>query len=168
MEHEVTYWFVFLGLVVAPLAAHAVLVRSGPDGWLARLGARALERLTDPDDPDDPVAEHAAELAAVLRRERLLRDLQRVQHLVATDAWMSAVRQIGNRMAHEQLLHDLRTLPQVSAPVAIGAGTGWELSGLQVPSSSVPSSSVSNSSGASGYGGAPGRSVETLDFGWRR
>ena len=28
----------------------------------------------------------------------LLRDLERVQHLVATDAWMSAVRQIGNRM----------------------------------------------------------------------
>ena len=159
MEHELTYWFVFLGLVAVPAAAHTVLVRSGPDGWLARLGARALERLTDPDDPDDPAAEHAAELAAVLRRERLLRDLQRVQHLVATDAWMSAVRQIGNRMAHEQLLHDLRTLPQVSTPAGLGAGAGRDLSGLQVPSSTV----------ASGYGGRPGGSVvETLDVGWRR
>jgi hypothetical protein len=45
------------------------------------------------------------------RRQKLGADLRRVEHLVATD--MSATRQLGNRLAYEQLLDELRRTPDV-------------------------------------------------------
>jgi hypothetical protein len=47
------------------------------------------------------------------RRHKLCADLRRVEHLLATDMWMSATRQLGNRLAYQQLLDELRRTPDV-------------------------------------------------------
>ena len=51
------------------------------------------------------------------RRSRLCADLRRVEHLLATDAWMSATRQRGNRIAYNRLVDDLRRMPVVSSTI---------------------------------------------------
>ena len=62
-------------------------------------GGALVDRLSRPGDLD----REAVELSQVLRRQRLCADLRRVEHLIATDTWMSATRQLGNRLAYEQL-----------------------------------------------------------------
>ena len=47
------------------------------------------------------------------RRRKLCADLRRVEHLLATDTWMSATRQRGNRIAYNRLVDDLRHTPDV-------------------------------------------------------
>ncbi|HJV15381.1 MAG TPA: hypothetical protein VJ625_15935, partial [Propionibacteriaceae bacterium] len=46
---------------------------------------------------------------------KLCEDLRRVEHLVATDSWMSATRQRANRIAYNRLVYDLRHTPEVSS-----------------------------------------------------
>ncbi len=57
-------------------------------------------------DPEEEIA--WAELRQVQREERLRADLERLRHLIATDTYMSATRQIGNRIAYQQLLAEAR------------------------------------------------------------
>lgn len=46
------------------------------------------------------------ELWAIMRREQLSADLQRLRRIVATDESMSATRQIANRLAYRSILQD--------------------------------------------------------------
>jgi len=163
-QHELASWLLAIGLFTGPFLLKRLVVRRAPDGWLNRFGRWALDRLTSAPDPELSEEDQlAADLAAVLRRERLIRDADRVRRLLATDEWMSATRQIGNRMAYEQLLHELASVPQIVQPAPrAGAGTSWALNGLQGPGSTTPSST-----GSSGYAPQQTR-VETLDLGWRQ
>lgn len=68
-------------------------------------------------EADEDEAHARLELVRVLREERLLTDLERVRHLVATDTYMSATRQLGNRMAYEQLLAETRDFAAQPAPL---------------------------------------------------
>ena len=152
MVPQLAYWLFAIALVITPFVLYEALARQDPDGRWGRWSAWAAERSrVDPEESDDD--QLAADLVVVLRRERLVRDLARVQHLVATDAWMSDTRQIGNRMAYEQLLHDLKTLPEPAFPGPVaGASTGWSTAAFAGSAAATP-----------GYGSGHRSTVETLD-----
>lgn len=156
MVPQLAYWLFAIALVLSPFVLVEVLARQHPEGRWGRWSSWAAERVGE--DADDPDHDHlAADLVVVLRRERLVRDLQRVQHLVATDAWMSATRQIGNRLAYEQLLHDVRSLPEPEFPGPTAGTVGW---GPLPSAGPVPA--------AAGYGSGRTSTVETLDVSlWR-
>lgn len=106
--------------------------------WMLAHGKREL-------DEEDEFAHQ--ELREVLREERLLANLERVRHLVATDTYMSATRQIGNRIAYEQLLvesHAFAARPRLVPPYR-----SWAIE-------SVDLSTTRRTSGP-----------ETLDIHWR-
>jgi hypothetical protein len=102
----------------------------------------------------DPVAD---ELWQVERRRRLCADLRRVEHLLATDTWMSATRQRGNRIAYNRLVDDLRHMPVVLPSITQTFGT-WDESALAPPSRWLP---------RAGYSPQP-PTVEILEIGWGR
>ena len=47
------------------------------------------------------------------RRKQLTEDLRRIEQLLLHDASMSATRQLGNRLAREQLLASLARIPDL-------------------------------------------------------
>jgi hypothetical protein len=102
--------------------------------WMQRLlrpfGVWLWARMVPEAEPDAA----ALELWHALRRERLQRDLERVRRLIADDGWMSATRQVGNRMAFEQLLAELADLGP--AP-ALQPAEAWSISPTASP---MPSS----------------------------
>ncbi|GAA3567407.1 hypothetical protein GCM10022197_24390 [Microlunatus spumicola] len=57
-----------------------------------------------PDPPDEAVLRRWA----TIRLEELRRHLDRVQRLILDDEWMTATRQMANRMAREHLVRDVR------------------------------------------------------------
>lgn len=146
-----SYVIVWLVLVV-PLfvALPPVRVR------LLRLGGRALERLT----AEPEVDQDTLDLYQAFRRERLLRDEARLRRVLAHDEHMSAVRQIGNRMAHDRLLHDLAEVRDVAASLALlpQPARAW--------SSADPGDSLAMPRAARDSQYRP--KVETLELGWRR
>ena len=91
---------VFLGLLVLtqPLPRRVVvrLARRVGD-WAA-----AHRQQTEEWDPEEQ------QLWLLEHRRKLCADLRRVEHLLATDEWMSATRQRGNRIAYNRLVDDLR------------------------------------------------------------
>ena len=106
-------------LVVAVGMILFAVVSADPEGTKRRLGPRltgllerAVERCRPVEEPD-PLAEA---LRAQIRYEKLLADVQRLRRLVATDMAMSAVRQIGNRIAYASLLQELESSRPVSPP----------------------------------------------------
>jgi hypothetical protein len=148
---EVSEWLAIVALfVLLPVLTWPEAVRA-----LARLGtcvndwATARAAGTEVRDSDEE------ELWLVHRRRQLYADLARIEHLIATDTWMSATRQRGNRLAYAQLLDDLRRTPDVFEPHSFDpwdATTGdsgpFRFSGIgptQQPST-----------------------VEVLEIGWRR
>jgi hypothetical protein len=122
-----------------------------------------------------PVDEEAESLRLWSQRCRLGAALDRIERLLATDSWMSATRQMGNRLAHDQLVLELSRIPDVfpsragtplvdvwaeptpsrrwRAPVP----DRWD-ERIQVPAWSVAAPAGSPSK--------PGQ-VEVLDLGWR-
>ncbi|MGI8456946.1 MAG: hypothetical protein ACR2LI_02365 [Propionibacteriaceae bacterium] len=103
-------WVLLPFLLVGPRRPrHAIAVR------LAQLGAWALPHLQAKDPDVDPL-EIAAHAAAV-QRDRLTADLRRLRHLVRTDEAMSATRQMGNRIAYDQLRQQLAAL-EPAGPLA--------------------------------------------------
>jgi len=95
--------FVVLVLLRIPTTRRVLvwLARRAGD-WLISHWTRAEESDRDED-----------ELWLMERRRRLCADLRRVEHLLATDTWMSATRQRGNRIAYNRLVDDLRHTPDV-------------------------------------------------------
>src|SRR4051794_28127234 len=118
----------------------------------ARLRRWAVARAERASRPD-PEAE---ELYRVVRRQRLCADIERVGRLVATDSWMSATRPLGNRLAYETLLHELRRMPPPLAAVQYGVADRWSEA---PPAWMAPSPTVGHRPRTP--------SVEVIDLGWR-
>lgn len=97
-----------------------------------RLVLRLLRPLVVRLTPEPVVDVEGLELYRAVRRERALRDAARLARLVADDAAMSAVRQLGNRLAYAQVRRDLAELD------AVGAGASDPWSGLPVPTAAAP------------------------------
>ena len=105
-------------LALAVYASLPLLVRPATRRAVGRLAERFLDwsagrRARARDRDRDEEEEYVEQVRQMHRREKLCADLRRVEHLVATDAYMSATRQLGNRLAYEQLRDELRHTPEV-------------------------------------------------------
>jgi hypothetical protein len=105
--HQLVGWLFFVGLVVGLSLLSKPSVRNFLAPPMIRLGSWTLAQLRPRVDPD----EEADDLSKVLRRQQLWATVQRLQRVLATDESMSATRQIANRIAYRQLLHELGTTP---------------------------------------------------------
>jgi hypothetical protein len=146
---------VVLGLfVVLFLLAQPVTVRV-----LVRPARRVGEWVMTHWKRTEKLDSEEVELWLVERRRKLWADLRRVEHLVATDTWMSATRQRGNRIAYNRLVDDLRHIPEV-LPTIYQAETfdPWDESPIDPRSIAMANN-------------GPRRqqpTVEFLELGWRR
>lgn len=145
---------VVLGLFVILLLSRAV-----PQRLLRRVARRSYDWATARYERTEELDPDELELWLAEKRRRLCSDLRRVEHLLATDSWMSATRQLGNRLAYRQLVDDLRHTPEVFP--------------LLAPIPSFDSREVSvEPLGSAGYmsAGVVARSpqIEILEIGWRR
>jgi hypothetical protein len=136
--------FVALLLLSRPVIQHLLvrLARNVRD-WATAHFERAEVRDRDED-----------ELWLMERRRKLCADLRRVEHLIATDTWMSATRQRGNRLAYDQLVDDLRHIPDVS-PTFFETFGSWDESTIEPQSSWLS---------VDGFSPQP-RTVEVLEIG---
>jgi hypothetical protein len=100
-------------VIIAILFVIAVLLtRDRPRAWLLTQGSELAGRYGRPEHTPEWELEHA-ELWLMARRKQLTEDLYRVEQLLLHDATMSATRQLGNRLAREQLLALLARIPDV-------------------------------------------------------
>jgi len=153
--HQLGYWLFCVSLMLAPLLMRAPGVREKVEVVLGRLSTAEAETL----DHDDELGQFPETWYAVTRRERLLADVERLRRLVATDMGKSAVRQLGNRLAYNQLLKELAETPE--PPWSVAA-----LPGLDGGSTIVAASSTRDGAGERGW--RPLQQVETLEIGGRR
>ena len=97
----------FVVVLCLPVVAYVV---SRPWVWkrirpyARRLGLRFWRQVVAEDEPDPALLQRWAEE----RLARLRTDLERVRRLLLDDEWMSATRQVGNRLAYERLVVDVR------------------------------------------------------------
>ena len=89
-----------------------MLTYDRPRAWLLAQGSELAGRYGRPEHTPEWELEHA-ELWVMARRKQLIEDLRRVEQLLLHDATMSATRQLGNRLAREQLLVSLARIPDV-------------------------------------------------------
>ena len=89
-----------------------MLTYDRPRAWLLAQGSELAGRYGRPEHTPEWELEHA-ELWLMARRKRLTEDLRRVEQLLLHDASMSATRQLGNRLAREQLLVSLARIPDL-------------------------------------------------------
>lgn len=142
---------VFVGVVL--ISSSWVRAQVGPH--LGRAGQRALIRLelmSDPDLAPDP-------LWWARRHRQLCADVDRLERLVVTDTWMSATRQLGNRIALRQLLLELELTPEVNA-----AALGYEAASFS-HAASLPAWSTDLDHRDDDRRGS---AVEILEIGWGR
>jgi len=137
--------FVLLPVLTWPEAVRVLgrLATRVNDWGTARAAARAV-----PDVDEE-------QLWLVHRRRQLCADLARLEHLIATDTWMSATRQRGNRLAYAQLLDDLRRTPDVLEPHSFDP---WDATAGDFRSVRLT---------GTGYTQQPS-TVEVLEIGWQR
>jgi hypothetical protein len=108
-------------LVVALLFVVGGVLLSRVDGRLEILAQRWeqfsgwLEALGRTEEEEDELFVQA-EMRRLAREERLYADLGRLQHLLATDTYMSATRQLGNRIAYAQLVVEVGSLGRQQRP----------------------------------------------------
>lgn len=145
-------------LVVFGLLAILLLIRLPVSRRaLARLARRVGDwatthwRKAEEFDPEE------AQLWQMERRSKLCADLRRVEHLLATDTWMSATRQRGNRIAYYRLVDDLRHMPVVLPAITQTFGS-FDESTFESSSRWLP---------GAGYSPQP-PTVEILEIGWGR
>jgi hypothetical protein len=148
MELYLGGWLVVIGLFISLPLLSKPSVRNFLGPPMIRLGSWTLARLRPVGDPD----QEADDLSNAVRRQQLCAHVQRLQRILASDISMSATRQIANRIAYRQLLHELENAPDVCAamPGHVTA-TRWNPSTLSprtVPSERAPT-------------------VEIGDIGWR-
>jgi hypothetical protein len=142
-------FFVALGLLSRPMSWRLLArLATCVDDWAA---AHSKETDDDPDRDDDALL--------MYRRDRLCADLRRIEHLLATDMWMSATRQLGNRLAYDQLIDELRHIPDVPS--------SFETQTLDWWNESKPQPVWGSSRTTNGYS-AKTPAVEVLEIGWRR
>ena len=152
---QLGYWLFCSVLVLLPILLRVPFVRRAVVDWVSRLGVPE----DDPVDSGDEFGHFPAAWYAVSRRQRLQADLERLRRILATDMGMSAVRQLGNRLAHDQLLRELRELPEPLTPAPIARA---------IDSWSIPTPAPPVMAGGGDNRWNTVTSVETLDFGWRR
>ena len=146
MELYLGGWLVVIGLFISLPLLSKPSVRNFLRPPMIRLGSWTLARLRPVSDPD----QEADDLSNVVRRQQLCANVQRLQRILATDEYMSATRQIANRLAYRQLLHELKEIPDVWGPMpALTTATRWSSSIL------YPRSERSEPT------------VEILEIGWR-
>ncbi|MDN5763818.1 MAG: hypothetical protein L0H41_16060 [Microlunatus sp.] len=102
----------FLGLIVVLLALGVLLSKESTRNLIQRAGQAVAVRFARPAHSSEWEIEQA-ELWLMARRRQLRQDLVRVERLMLTDHGMSATRQLGNRLARDQLLADLRRIPDL-------------------------------------------------------
>jgi hypothetical protein len=152
--HQLGYWFFCLCLFLTPLLVRAPFVRRLLEESLSRVGGPEEDRGLGADEFDD----FPDRWSTLIRRERLLADVQRLRRIVATDMTMSAVRQLGNRIAYNQLLLELRDTPDLPVPAPRVANVDWWDADPQPAPPQL---------GSSGGPWRPFGKVETLEIGWR-
>jgi hypothetical protein len=107
MQDHVSDAYAFLAVMCLPVA---VWIISRPPLWsrirvrLEPLALRLWHQVVVPEQPDLAVLRSWA----ALRLEQLQAHLERVRRLILDDSWMTATRQVANRMAHEHLVRDVR------------------------------------------------------------
>jgi hypothetical protein len=145
--------------IVLALFGILLLIRLVPQRVLARLARRSYDwamvryERAEERDPDE------IELWLVEKRRKLCADLRRVEHLLASDAWMSATRQLGNRLAYRQLVDDLRHTPEVfPAPAPFPTFDSGDVSAEPLEPAGYLSAGLA----------ARSSHVEVLEIGWRR
>ena len=100
-------------VIIAVLFVIALMLTyDRPRSWLLRRGAELAVRYGRPEHAAAWELEHA-ELWLMARRKQLTEDLRRIERLLLHDASMSATRQLGNRLAREQLLVSLARIPDL-------------------------------------------------------
>ena len=100
-------------VIIAILFVIAVLLtRDRSRAWLIAQGSELAGRYGRPEHTPEWELEHA-ELWLMARRKQLSEDLARIERLLLHDASMSATRQLGNRLARDQLLVSLARIPDV-------------------------------------------------------
>ncbi len=72
-----------------------------------------------------PVDADLENLRLWTRRCRTCAALDRIERLLIVDEYMSATRQLGNRIAHRQLAEELRTMPQAFPPSVTTSVETW-------------------------------------------
>lgn len=101
-----------LGIIAMLFGLGLAVTYERPRAWLIA-GAQGLAaRYGRPEHDADWEQEHA-ELWLMARRKQLVEDLRRIEHLIRHDEHMSATRQIGNRLARDQLIASLARIPDV-------------------------------------------------------
>lgn len=140
-------WVIVLSLPFVVWLLNQTWVRRPLRAAAGPLVARLSARLTRVEEPDP----ERVELWNAVRRQRLQADLDRIRRLVVTDTWMSATRQLGNRLAYAQLVDELDQIPVADvafSPWTSPAGVPLALLTADAP---LP----------------PGSNVEIMDVGWR-
>lgn len=100
-------------VVIAVLFVFAVaMTYQRPRSWLVETARGMAERYSRPEHTPAWEQEHA-ELWLMARRRQLTEDLHRIERLLLHDETMSATRQLGNRLARDQLLASLTRIPEV-------------------------------------------------------
>lgn len=102
---DLVMFVVLLGFVV--LAS-----RETPRAWLVRAGKALATRFTHPEHTPEWELEQA-ELWLMARRRQLIEDLSRIERLLSCDESMPATRQLGNRLARDQLIASIARIPEV-------------------------------------------------------
>ncbi|MBM7797084.1 hypothetical protein JOE57_000005 [Microlunatus panaciterrae] len=162
----VVLMFVLLPCLVRPLMLRSLRrLAERTEEWMAARAARIV--------PVDPEQE---KLWLWSKRCRLSAALSRIERLLATDEHMSATRQLGNRLAHDQLVDELRRVPDVFPSGAYAPtidvwqepvfARRWQPSVRERrdPDDRFPAWSVTV---PVGYASKPGE-VEVLDIVWSR
>jgi hypothetical protein len=148
---------VVFGLLVVLLLLLLLLRWPASRRALARLARRVSDWATTHWSRAEEWDSDERALWQMERRSRLCADLRRVERLLATDTWMSATRQLGNRIAYHRLVDDLRDMPEVLPTIFQTFGA------LDESTFEPPSRWLSNA----GYSPQP-PTVEILEIGWGR
>ena len=100
-------------LVIAVLFVFAVaMTYQRPRSWLIEAVRGMAARYGRPEHTPAWELEHA-ELWLMARRRQLSEDLRRIEGLLLHDETMSATRQLGNRLARDQLIASLSRIPDI-------------------------------------------------------
>lgn len=101
-----------LAFIVVVFVVAGTMTHERPRVWLVS-GVQGLAvRWARPEHTPAWELEHA-ELWLMARRRQLTEDLRRIERLLRHDETMSATRQLGNRLARDQLIASLARIPDV-------------------------------------------------------
>jgi len=107
MQEQASDAYAFLAVMCLPVL---IWIISRPPLWsrlrprLEPAVVRLWQQIVEPEQPDLEVLRRWT----AVRLEQLQGHLERVRRLISDDEWMTATRQVANRMAHEHLVRDVR------------------------------------------------------------